>query len=161
MVLIGQTVGVGKVRSGAAELLSALVHLLDEGVHRTAYVLGYDVAGLVCRGEQGAVQKVLKRHRLAGNYAGSAAVVYHALKAALAGRHAVGEGKLTAFHGLHSDQDGHDLRQGGGIGLGVCVLLIEYPAGRRVNEHGVRGAYLRFLQREGWQAQRGQQKAKE
>ena len=88
-----------------------------------------------------------------------AAVVHHAFQAGIAGRDAVGEGELAALHGLDGDEDGHDLRQRGGVSLGVSVLLAEYPPGVRVHEYGVGGAQLRLLQREGGQAQRGQQKA--
>lgn len=73
--------GVGKVRAGAAELGGQGVHLLHKSLDRAAYVLGDDIAGLVRGGEQRAVEQVLERHRLPGDYAGGAAVVHHALKA--------------------------------------------------------------------------------
>ena len=154
VVVVRQAVGVGKVRAGAAELGGQGVHLLHKGLDRAAYVLGDDIAGLVCGGEQRAVEQVLERHRLPGDYAGGAAVVHHALKAALAGRDAVGEGEFAALYGLDGDENGHDLRQRGGVGLGIRVLFIKDAAGGGVHQHGAGRVYLRLLQRERGQTQR-------
>ena len=149
VVFIGQAMRVRKVRAGAAELGCALVHQLHEGPDRAGDMLGDDVAGLVGGGEHGAVEQVAEAHGLAGDDAGGAPVLHHALHGALAGRHLVVLRDLAALHGLHGQQHGHHLGEGGGIGPLVRVQRVIYAACLRVREQGGAGGYLGVVQRGG------------
>ena len=74
MLRIVQTGVIDIVRVDAAELLHALVHLLDEGVHRAGDGLGEDAAGLVRGDDEHAIEKLLHRKLLALLDAGGGAV---------------------------------------------------------------------------------------
>ena len=66
--------GVGEVRVLAAKLCRALIHARNERLDRAADVLAENVARLVCRDDEHAVEQLLDRHRFAGDDVRRAAV---------------------------------------------------------------------------------------
>ena len=64
MVRVMEAVGIGKVGVLASQLLGLVVHHAHKGVDVTAHRLGQNLGGLIGRGEQQAVQKLLHRQHL-------------------------------------------------------------------------------------------------
>ena len=126
--------GIGKVCVLAAKLCCAIVHTRNERLDRAADVLAENVARLVRRDDEHAVEQLLDRHRLAGDDVRGAAVARETLKGRFRRGDGVGERELPLVDGLKDEQRGHDLRERGGIVFLMGVLFVEDLARVRLDE---------------------------
>ena len=143
MPLGGEAVGVHKVRVRAAEVHRFLVHLLNKAADAAAEIAADDVAGLVCRLKQRAVEQVAHGKLHSRQQAGGAAVVAHAVAAVvLCGDHGC---QLTAagVERFECEQRRHDLRKAGGGALLVLVIAVEHFAAVEVDHDGGLAVELR------------------
>ena len=161
VIFVGQTVGVGKVGAGAAQLLGAGIHHVHKAGDGACYVFADDVAGLVGALHHGAVQQILQGHDLAGGEVGGAAGLVHAHKAVLRRGHLVVKGHVAPVDGLDGQQHGHHLGEGGGVHLGVHVLGEEDAAGVRVRQYHRTGGHGGVVQRQSGGGKRCQQHTKQ
>ena len=144
VVRVGQAVGVREVRPGAAELGGAGVHARDKIGDRAADILRDHVARVVGRGDHRAVEQAFERHRLLLHDVHAAAADDHVKIKPRLRRDRVGERDFAGFDVLHGEQDGHHLRERGGVeplvgifriedGLLIAVLGEEHGGVRRVD----------------------------
>ena len=117
--------GVGKVRVLAAELRRALVHARDKGVDRAVERFAQNVARLVCRDNEHAVEQLLDRHRLTGDDVRRAAVARQTFERRLRRGDGIGQRDLALVNGLEYQQCDHHLGERCGIVLLMGIFLIE------------------------------------
>jgi len=129
VVVLMQSVRIGKMRSGAAKLGRPGVHHIHKGRNTPRNVLGHDIAGLVCRDDHHAVENIFQRHFLAGNKAGRAAGRVQTGQGGFAYCNNVGE--IAVFK---RKQTGHDFRKTCGIDFFIRVLFVERAAGIEIDE---------------------------
>ena len=153
MLRIVQTGVIDIVRVDAAELLHALVHLLDEGVHRAGDGLGEDAAGLVRGDDEHAIEKLLHRKLLALLDAGGRAVGILPGEGGGGDRDRLVKAQIAALDRLEHEQRRCDLRDARGIELLVLVLGIEHAPARPVDEQGGLGLNIQRLVRVGQRRQ--------
>ena len=134
VVLVGQSVGIGKVGVGTAQLRGALVHQLHKGADAAGDAVGNDVAGLIGAVDHRAVEQVLIAHDLAGANVGGAGVGIEPLETVLLCRDHFLQRDLAALDGLDRQQHGHDLGQAGRGALLVGVEGIEQSSGVHIGQ---------------------------
>ena len=154
VVGVGQTVGVGEVGVGAAQLQSPLVHHLHKGGDAAADVLGDDVAHLVGRGHHGRIQQILQGHYLTQTHPDGGSALDLVEVEVRHGRHRVVEPHGARLNGLHGQQHGHDLGQAGGVYQILLVFGVEGGGRVAVNGHehravGVHGGVIQCRRRGG------------
>ena len=159
MPVVGKPVRVEKMRVRAAQLRRALVHAVNESGNAAGDIGGEDVARLVCRVDDRAVDKIAVGHHLAGLDVGVAGVLRHAVPCVRPGGDDVVHAALPALHRLYGEKPGHYLRQARGRALLVGVLLIEHLVGVHVRQiHRLR-AELRVVNGVSRRRERAQRKA--
>ena len=131
---IVKTRGVGEVRVLAAKLRRALVHARDKGVDRAAERFTQNVARLVRRDDEHAVEQLLDRHRFAGDDVRRAAVAGEPLERRFRRSDGVGQRDLALVDGLKHQQRDHHLCERRGEVLLMGVFLIENFARVGLNE---------------------------
>ena len=131
---IVQTRGIGKVCVLAAKLCRALIHARNERLDRAADVLAENVARLVCRDDEHAVEQLLDRHRFAGDDVSGAAVTCKTIERRLRCGDGVVEREPALVDGLEYEQRGHDLRERSGVVLLVGVFFVKDLARVRFDE---------------------------
>ena len=143
--LIGHAVGIDEVRFFAAQLGSPAVHAIDKGGDAAGDGRGDHVAGLVRRGDHGAVQIVLKRHLLARDDSRGAGLLIHPLQAVVAGCDLGLEIDLAALHSLDGEQHREDLCQARGIGARIRITRVIDDARIQIHQQRVARGDLRCL----------------
>ena len=97
VVFVVETVGIGKMGTGAAQSLGFFVHHFHKGIDRTSDIFSGHIAGLIGRGKHDAVQQFLNSQLLTDFQTGGAAGSIQILQSCF--RHSNRIGKGAVFQG--------------------------------------------------------------
>lgn len=160
VVLVVEAVGIDEVGVLHTQLPGLGVHHVHKVLDGAAHRLGQNIARLVGRGNQVAVEQLLHREHLAGLNArigGGASLRHHRRRGG--GGDGLVQGELAAVHRLQHQKRGHDLGDGSGVHLFIGVVRIEHIAVVPIHHDGRPALGGRVLQCGGGQgAQAGQEK---
>ena len=146
VVRVVVAVGVDEVGVRHAQLGGPLVHQLHEAVHAAAHHLGQHVAGLVGRGDEGAVEHVPEGELFPFlDVLGGAAVPHVPGDLAAHGDDLV-QGELPPVYGLDGQQGRHHLGDAGGVAPLMGLLLVEHGAGGGVHQDGGGGLDVHIIE---------------
>ena len=134
-----QTVGVGKMRLGAAQLRSRLVHQTDEGGNISGHVFRDHVTGLVGGVDHQIIQQVPQGQPLARLEAHLASGLRNSGQRRLGNRDHFIQVLARILQGHHA---GHDLGQAGRIDPALRVFGVDHDAGIELQQQGCLAARL-------------------
>ena len=146
MIIIMQTVGVGKMRACAAQLLGPAVHLLHESIHIAADHDGHDIGGVIGGRQHDTVKQILDRDFLTGCQIDRRRFrIRDGIQGFLFDRNHLIHGQFSSVNGFESQQGRHDLGRGSRIALLIRVLLIQDLAAVGIDQDRRLGVNIKII----------------